>query len=542
MLLIRWKDAVDCPLVRQLMEVLPALAFLLHAQSRESTFRELERSKQQWEAAFDSLRDPLFVYDTERRLQKVNLALAKRLGVSPRDVITQPELFEKHFGEVLTLSPQAPQWSSRTLDATFEVQCADVYDREQRLTGWIYILRDVSDRVRLESQMRQSEKLAALGEMVSGIAHELNNPLTSIVGFAEMLVQSDLPTPESARNRIRKIGMEADRAALIVQNMLAFVRPPSSNQAPLSLNEVVQQVADLRTDMLESQQVHLKLDLEQSLPLVKGCVHELQQVLLNLIDNAIHAIKGCQNQGQIVITTKIKGENTLTLTVQDNGTGILPEHRDKLLLPFFTTKRVGEGSGLGLSISYGILRSHGAILDIQSEAGKGAAFIMEFQAFSPPLQRKRLELSDAPPSITLKRRRKTADEVEPLRIVVLDDEVLVLDLIAEMLQDAGHHVDAYSIPAHAFSALKKEEFDLILCDIRMPEMSGMEFYSELAKHYPNMLSRIIYLTGDVLAPETRRFLESNSCPHLNKPFKMETLRKKITEVMRSLPQPLKRAA
>ena len=377
MLLIRWKEAVDTPLLRQLMDVLPAFSLLLYAQNREGTFRDLERSKQQWEAAFDSLRDPLFIYDTEGRLQKVNLALAKRLGVSPREIITQPALFQKHFGEVLTLSPKTPQWSSRTLDATFEVQCADVYDHEQRLSGWIYILRDVSDRVRLESQMRQSEKLAALGEMVSGIAHELNNPLTSIVGFAEMLVLSDLPIPDAVRNRIRKIGMEADRAALIVQNMLAFVRPPASNQAPLSLNEVVQQVADLRTDMLESHQICLDLDMEPNLPLVKGCVHELQQVLLNLIDNAIHALKGCRNQGNIVITTRSREEKSLTLTVTDNGVGILPEHKEKLLLPFFTTKRVGEGSGLGLSISYGILRSHGATLDIHSEVGKGASFIID---------------------------------------------------------------------------------------------------------------------------------------------------------------------
>ncbi len=529
--LIQWTATADSAIVAPLAVAAPVLALVLHSQSRETIFRDLERSKQQWEAAFDSLQDLLFIYDIEGRLQKVNKALAKRLGYPPREIIACPTLFNAHFEDVLKLPPRSQQWNSKSLESIFEVQCADVHDHNQNLAGWVYILRDITDRVGLEQQMRQNEKLAALGEMVSGIAHELNNPLTSIVGYAEMLVQSTIPTPEAVRNRIRKIGMEADRAALIVQNMLAFVRPPASNQVPLCLNEIIYHVAELRADVLKSHSVELHLVLDQHPPLIKGCPHELQQVLLNLIDNSIHALSGFRKQGNITLCTEGSNEQTLSLSVTDDGHGILPEHKEKLLLPFFTTKRVGEGSGLGLSISYGILRSHGATLQIHSEVGQGAEFKMEFPVFSHALHVSPEPVTQPQANVTHKRQRPEVPILEGLHIAVLDDEILVLELITEMLSDSGHHVSAFNSPTRAFDALAQTDFDIILCDVRMPEMSGMEFYEEIRRRNPSLLSQIMFLTGDVLAPETRTFLETNQCAYLNKPFKAEILRNKITEIV-----------
>lgn len=525
-LIIRWKSAPEEEQLRTLFASISAVAPLLYGLHRESLFADLERGKQQWEATFDSMRDLLFIYDREGRLLRVNKALAERLESSPREVMLKSQKFQKHFAEVREAYLHSPIWHSHSLDSTFEVTCGQVFDRQQSLIGTVYLLRDITDKVKMEMQIRQSEKLAELGEMVSYIAHELNQRLTSIVGFAELLEKSKLSISEEMQNRVHKIATEADRAEMFVKNLLSFVRPQTPVQKPLSLNRVVERVADLRTEHLENHRVTLNLSLADSLPLIKGCPHEMEQVLLNMVDNALHSVNSHRRDGSITIATCYNGGDTLTVSVTDDGAGIRPELRDKIHLPFFTTKRAGEGSGLGLAISYGILRSCGATLKIHSNVGHGATFAMEFPICSLPLKAgEDAELGGCKNKLPRPNRRG-------LRLAVLDDDEAVLGLLGDMLRELGHTSTLFETPKGMLEALESQTFDLILSDVWMPEMSGIELHHELTQRFPDYAHRMVFLTGDALPPETRDSLEEYGCRFIDKPFHLEDLQESINATVR----------
>ncbi len=525
-LIVRWSGATAEQTVSALFETVSALSPLLYGHHRENLFLDLERGKQQWEATFDSMRDLLFIYDTSGKLLRVNKALAERLDSSPREVMLKPQKFHKVFGEAAEACQYASIWRSQSLDSAFEVTCGQVSDRQRSLIGNVYILRDITDKERLETQMRQNEKLAELGEMVSCIAHELNQRLTSIVGFAELLEKSALHIPEEMQSRVHKIVSEADRAEAFVKNLLSFVRPIAPKRQPLSLNEVAGRVVDLRGEQAKKRHIALKLRLAENLPLIESCDSEMEQVLLNMIDNAIHAINSHKQAGSIVITTRYEGGETVTMAVTDDGPGILPELRDKIHLPFFTTKKVGEGSGLGLAISQSILRSYGATLKIHSEAGLGAAFVMEF-----PLCKQSLRVED--PSNDLMKTKTSRPNRSGLRLAVLDDDEAVLGLLEDMLGELGHIPVLFHAPSQMLAALETETFGLILSDVWMPDMTGIELQIELRKRFTDYASRVIFLTGDALPLETRSSLQKAGCRFVEKPFRLDDLERSIHAILRS---------
>lgn len=525
-LLLRYDAGLepDARMQERLRSAALGAATLMRERKRETLFRELEQSKQHWEAAFDSLPDLLTIHDTNGRLLKVNRALAQRLGVAAQEVVRDASLFARHFPlDCTPTSPSSCLWHSDTLDATFALTRTPIYNREQEQIGCVHHLRDITDQLRLEGQARQQERLAALGETMSGIAHELNNPLAGIIGYAERLRELAAPEQFSGRagNYLRKIGLEAERAAHIVRSLLSFARPQPAKPVPLSLNAVAWESAELLQDSLQAEGVALALELYDPAPDIHGDFHALQQVLINLITNARQAIREVRAHGRITLTTAPTPEGGALLRVTDDGPGIRPEHRARLLDPFFTTKRVGEGTGLGLSICYGILQAHGAELKIESEAGQGASFTMLF----PPLPLEVAQNRMAQTGNSLSDAKAVSDSV--LRIVVLDDEETVRELVTETLTDDGHEVVAFDSPVKALEALSLQRFDLILSDVRMPEMDGMEFYDRICALRPELAARLLFLTGDVLAPGLDAFFQRTGCHYLNKPFGLSTLRAAI---------------
>jgi two-component system NtrC family sensor kinase len=243
------------------------------------------------------------------------------------------------------------------------------------------IVRDVTDERRLAEQLLQREKLAAVGQLVSGVAHELNNPLAGILAFSQLLMAT--PQPDHAvRDAVVTMNKEAKRAAKIISNLLLFARQRPPERTETDLNQVVRDAVELRRYAMRTHQIEVHVELDPSLPTLLADGPQLQQVFLNLITNAEHALQDYPGDKRLTILTRLAGE-LLVVTVADSGPGVPLELRDRIFNPFFTTKKVGDGTGLGLSISDGIVREHGGQIRLASPPGEGAVFVVELPVALP---------------------------------------------------------------------------------------------------------------------------------------------------------------
>ena len=248
--------------------------------------------------------------------------------------------------------------------------CAPMTDGRGGLLGHVLTIRNASDGRHREEQLRQSEKLAALGELVAGVAHELNNPLTGISAFAQLLLEDGLDPDQ--HESVRLIKREADRAVGVIRDLLLFARKSGPTRSPVDVNELIRLTLRLRTYGLRSAGIDVQVELDPELPPVAGDSQRLQQVILNLIVNAEHALQGTDRRRLVVRTDRAR--EGVAVSVTDNGTGIDEETRQRIFEPFFTTKPPGQGTGLGLSVSYGIVRAHGGTIQIETTPGVGTTF------------------------------------------------------------------------------------------------------------------------------------------------------------------------
>jgi PAS domain S-box-containing protein len=259
----------------------------------------------------------------------------------------------------------------------FSVNLSPMRDEQSHVISLVVVMTDVTDAASLQSKLMHAEKMAAVGQLVSGVAHEVNNPLTAILGFADLLMENP-ELPESARKDMRVILQEAQRTKQIVQNLLSFARQMPPQRKALQLNPILRRTVQLRSYDFQSHGVEVIEQLEQDLPSVIGDSHQLQQVFLNILNNAYDAVGDTGRPARIEISTAHKG-NSVEILFRDNGPGI--SHPDRIFDPFFTTKEVGKGTGLGLSICYGIVREHGGeILCQNNTSGQGATFVVRLPA------------------------------------------------------------------------------------------------------------------------------------------------------------------
>jgi signal transduction histidine kinase len=390
------------------------------------------------------------------------------------------------------------------------------------------IVRDVSERKKLDDETRdiyhqllQAEKMAALGQTISGVAHELNNPLATILSWAERLSQKPAIDP-SVRRGLETILGESERAARIVRNLLTFARKRQTTRAMVDVNQIVRETLALRSYEQRVTNISVIDALAAGLPMVFADGHQLQQVLLNLVINAEQAMLSAHGRGVLVVRTWHNADQeSVVLEINDDGPGIPDDVQPKIFDPFFTTKEVGKGTGLGLTVAYAIVQEHGGRIRLESRPNVGTSFHVELPVTGAKL---------APAQAS----RSGSDQPEVVAgasILLVEDEAALAAAVTDALRDVGYLVERAGDGEEALAKVKDQSFDLVVCDLKMPRLDGKAFYRTLAAAAPGLAKRVIFVTGDVAGTEAEQFLEDSGCPWLGKPFRLADLLRTIKEVL-----------
>jgi len=395
-----------------------------------------------------------------------------------------------------------------------------VLGREGSAAGWLELYYDVTTKREIQAKLLQGEKMAALGQLVSGIAHELNNPLTAIMGYAQLLLGHGLSVPQ--QSEAGKVFQEAERARRIVKNLLYFARETKPERTRVDLNEIVERTLALRSYEMRVENIVVECALAHGLPETMADPYQLQQVVLNLLMNAEQALLEDRGQGHVWIRTRRASGSRIALEISDDGPGIAPSISSRIFDPFFTTKPSGVGTGLGLSIVYGIVQQHGGEVTVESHRGAGAKFVVE------------LPVGIALPEHTVTAPPESAGKLNGFvrgRILVVEDEATVAQLIVDVLCEEGHDAEAAFDSQDGLTRISRSRYDLVICDLRMPRLDGPAFYDALERSGTSFRDRIIFITGDTLAPRTLGFLESHKLPYLAKPFLVEELKLAVNRML-----------
>ena len=401
----------------------------------------------------------------------------------------------------------------------------------------LVLIRDLTGDERIQAELLQAQKMEALGQLVAGVAHELNNPLASIVAFSQ-LIRTDERLPEDLRSDAQLLQQEAQRTRRIVGNLLDFARRRAPERVPTSVRALVDSVIALQSYGITAASIAVALDLPPDLPTIDVDRGQMQQVLLNVTLNAIQAIRSTGQAGTLAITgrrvTTDAGEPAVRLSVTDDGPGIPEDLRSRLFVPFFTTRAPGDGTGLGLSVSFGIVGAHGGRLWFEpGPGGRGAAFFLELPvhaatgaATARPADGPNTGTAAAPtvPSHDLA-------AAAPPRVLVLDDEPAIRAFLTKALRLGRFDPVVAERGADAVELARAEAFDAVLVDHRMPDMSGLAVYEAIVAERPEMADRFVFMSGDVLNPELQQFIQGREIALLAKPFDLDTALRIVRNVV-----------
>ncbi len=407
------------------------------------------------------------------------------------------------------------------------------------------LIKAGQDLASTREQLVQKEKLAAVGQLVSGVAHELNNPLQGVLGYAELMLAAKPPSLDT--EALRGIRDNATRAAGIVRNLLTFAGRTESARGWQQVNRIVRDAAATRDPHLIGARIDLRLECADRLPLVYVDHNRIEDVIVKLIDNAEAAVELRRNgvslstvvpertRGEIVISTRLEGDpDRIMVDVADNGCGLKDEDLTRVFDPFFTTREVGQGTGLGLSVCYGIVREHGGHISARNRTGGGAEFTVELPvraeslvasgsgaAHTPPLP----EYRPVPPPAfaAVAPPEDDIDHIRRRKALVVDDEESNAALVRRALAGAGYDVESTTLSRRALVMIERTAYDAVVADIKMPELSGQELYGRVCQIRPEMARRFIFITGDIDGDDTRQFLTETRCSYFMKPFNLERL-------------------
>jgi two-component system NtrC family sensor kinase len=473
-----------------------------------------------WQEVVDAISPAICIVDRGGRIRRANRAFADLVNAPPASLIGRPwqafipPEWATDLQRALDQQGAGREVDLRTGDQTYAVTAVPITSTDQ--STLVLLFDNQTERKRLQDQLIQSEKLSAIGQLIAGIAHDLNNPLASVVGFADFL--REVPdVPPGLREPLAVIQEEAERASNIVKNLLSFARKQEHQRRPTNLATLLDNTLLLLRNQLMAHRVEARIDVEADLPMPDIDPNQIQQVFVNLIHNAAQAIALAGRPGIVTVRAR-PWLDGVAVDVIDDGPGMSEALASQVFEPFFTTKPEGEGTGLGLSISQGIVREHGGRILLSTEEDRGSTFTVQLPlATRPP----------TPPPDTGDR-----TPLRRLRVLVVDDEPHILHYMRATLEAWGHVPVVAADGLDGLSLIKDEDFDLVISDLRMPRLGGREFYEEVTRRHPAMAPRIVFSTGDTVRGDTLAFLETLDRPYLHKPFSLAELRSLLADVGR----------
>ncbi|HOX37978.1 MAG TPA: PAS domain S-box protein [Candidatus Brocadiia bacterium] len=486
--------------------------------------KTVSQARADWENTFDAIPDPAFIIDDRHVILNANMAFCKSVGMT-RDQVSRRKCHEIIHGS------SAPYLDCPALETmrTGKTEAREIEDREKGRTWWVtcsplppdasgmrrfvHVSRDISDIKRLHRELAHAERMSSIGRLVSGIAHELNNPLTGILGYSQILAGDD--SGGVVRKEMKQIAFLAERCRMIVQNLISFAREKPPSVAPVDVARVLNDAVNVIEPQIQAGGIEVRREIEHGLPVVMAEEYALRHAFLNVIENALQAMEGMR--GTLTVRAFARDESVI-LEFQDTGTGIEESDISRVFEPFFTTREVGKGTGLGLSVVYGTISELGGTVTAEN-ASRGGALI-------------RVRLPAQPGAISPAPSAQPPANLDGKKILVIDDEEPILELARCLLEAEGCVVTCVNESARATDVIAGTVFDAVISDIKMPGVSGAKLYEMLQEKHPEALSRLIFMTGDTATPDARRFAGEAGIPVIEKPFDIddfvEVVRKRAT--------------
>ncbi|MDD5312485.1 MAG: PAS domain S-box protein [Dehalococcoidia bacterium] len=509
---------------------------------RKMAEEALKRSEERFRTVLEDMENGYFELDLKGNYIFVNDAMCKILGRSRPDIVSEhfnsfsdksDERFTENSENIMNDTINKGVTISGTSGTiikgdgsrrTIGFSISPMRNAAGRIIGMRGITRDITDRIKIEQQLLMAGKLASMGELAAGVAHEINNPLTAIMGYAELLF-SDQSLPPEIKEDLGKIYSQSQRAAKIVQNLLTFARGYKMEHKLININELLIKTLDLRSYKHRVTNTNVSINYDPEIPEILADESQIQQVLLNLIVNAEQAVALNKSGGKINITTTHEN-NMVKISVADNGSGIPEKYIDKIFDPFFTTKDVGQGTGLGLSVCHGIVSEHEGTIYAENLEEGGAIFTVELPATEKTPQAA-IESADRS---KLDRRK----HISRNRVIVVDDEEIIRDILTRILTEHGYDVDTAASGVEGLHKIEQEKYDIYLLDLKMPGIDGQELYEKILAIGPaDLVRRVIFITGDTITKSTMEFLESTGRIYFNKPLEFTKLINSMQEILSS---------
>jgi len=517
------------------LERVEAIADLLaFALANAELFESMRQAEWRFRTLFRAAPDAvLTVLQTSGRVREANDAVRAVFGLEPYEVIGRTLLelivpddrpaLEGALAQAFAGAQARVEVHVQTPAGRRVVALAANRLPEAEPPSVLLVGRDMTQEREMRLRLMESDRLAAVGELVAGVAHEVNNPLSSISAFAQLLLR-DGELASEQRESIEVIRAETLRASQVVKDLLTFARRSDPRREPLDLNVVVARTLRLRQYQFAEASIRVRQELSADLPAVLGDARQLQQVCLNLVTNAVHAM-AARGGGMLTLRTTQR-DGVIVLEVSDTGPGISAGARAHVFEPFFTTKGEGEGTGLGLSVSYGIVKAHGGTIEVAETGPGGTTFRVELPT-APTRVDPRTAQSDAPATVV-------RSPLAGIRLLFVDDEPTLRSGMEAFGRLRGFTVVTASDGTEALSYARSSGVDAIVCDLRMPGMNGYAFHDQLRVERPGLAARTVFVTGDLVPAEREAVLRQ---PVLTKPFSFDAIEEAVLAVMRDAPQP-----